>query len=344
MDWDDDKQKQLMDFMAPQGMNPATQTMGIGAPPAGGSPPPPTVLPQEKPLTSMVDDDEGGYDKQEEDGGEKIVDSHPLAQLPGYIQNQEQQVDKWGPDKQAALMQHLQEGYKSPGNIIAKGGASLADAIMQGVARAGSGGNLAAINERENQNLNRAQDMGKSLQAQNLEALQKKQGLEGLSSSTPLGASQSGPAQFLAKQLWPNIPPEKLKEIGQNPQALAAILPPGVDLKKALAEIENTAAYRQAEIGMQKATLANTAEHEHAEEHLTQQGKDIEKEKATREALAETAKHPILHPVNAFKANQALANAGGIGDSQFSPDVMSYAQKHGISPEKAQEQKMRRSR
>lgn len=276
-DWDSEKQKLLSDFLTPQQMtNRAMAPMpsGMATPPAdGGLPPAPpsdlTASHQQMTLETKAPTNEGPGPNEEENTDARITDSNPGHEpdkLAQYVQNQQGQIDKWGPDKQAALMQHLQEGYRKPGYVIAKGGATLADAIMQGVARAGSSGNLAAIDERENQNLNRAAEMGKSLNEQNISNLGAKRSLESMTSSTPLGGAQSKAAQFLAKQLYPNISPEKLAEIGSNPQALTAILPAGVDLKKALAEIENTAAYRKAELGLQGATLENTKTHQRAEE------------------------------------------------------------------------------
>lgn len=290
-DWNAQKQKSLMDFMMPDAMRQgiAMTSGGSATPPVGGGLPPvsPPVL-QPKPETEEVPDES------------KTADSHPAAQpspMAQYVDTQEKQVDKWGPDKQAALMQNLQQGYKSPGNLIAKGGATLADAIMQGVARAGTSGNLSAINERENQQLNRAAEMGKSLQEQNLKARETKQGLESLSGTTPLGGTEAKAAQFMAKQLFPNISQAELSNIAQNPQALAKFFPSMVEFKKALAEIENTAAFRQATLAEQKATLANTEQHERTQEGLMEQGQELQ--------------HPILTKLRDF-----------LGGGQNTPQAM----------------------
>lgn len=159
-------------------------------------------------------------------GDERTEDSHPGLQpddLTNYIKDQEKQVDAWGPDKQAALMQHLQQGYKSPGNIIAKGGATLADAIMQGVSRAGSGGNLSAIDQREQQNLQRAQEMGKSLNEQNLSGLKEKQALEAQSPATPLGGANL-PAIKAVASMYKMSPDQVQALMKSNPQTALKLL------------------------------------------------------------------------------------------------------------------------
>lgn len=297
----DDQDSLLNQWLAQQ----MSQRPG-GIPSAGPSPAPAVGGPSSSPAPDIKS---VPRETASSDPMDKIADSHPGLQpdeLTPYLKGQESQVDQFGPEKQAALMQHLQQGYKSPGNILAKGGATFADALMQGVARAGNPGNLQAINENENRSMDRAADMGKNLNAQKLQAIKEKMGLESQSAKTPLGGSHAAAAQFLAKQVFPNIKPAQLQAIGQNPQALSAILGPGVDLQKALAEVESSKQFRMAQLDLQSAGLEQTGQHQKAEENIAQQGKDLEKEKEEEQALKETAEHPILHPINAMRASSRL--------------------------------------
>lgn len=250
--------------------------------PAGGTPPPPTdIVPRE---TAGSGESAAMSGSRDPDG--KIADSHPGLQpdeLTPYIKGQEQQVDTFGPAQQAALMRHLQQGYRSPGNILAKGGATLADAIMQGVARAGSGGNLSAINEREQQNLNRTADLGKALNEQQQEALKTKQGLEAMTAKSPLGSTEALATQLLAKKMFPDLSDAQLQKLTQNPQALSKFFPSIAEYNKAMAEIQASEEFRKAQLGLQAATLQNTEQHERTQEQLTQQNQMLQ--------------HPILSKI-----------------------------------------------
>ncbi len=274
---------------------------------------------------------------QDEEDNTKTEDSHPGVQpddLLNYVKGQEAQVDKWGPDKQAALMQHLQQGYRSPGNILAKGGATIADAIMQGVARAGSGGNLSAIDAREKENLDRAAEIGKSLQGQNLEALGKKQALEATSGATPLGASQAPALTAIFSKL--GIPPNKIQGLLKNPEAAKSIIEPYTTFMSNQMKNSLEQELKLLEIQVQR-------ENAKVNQGIAQEGRDVEKEKAGLEADKAAAEHWFLSPRNALAAQKRLAEGAGVSHETFSPDVTAYAQKHGITPEQAQAIKNKRS-
>jgi predicted ribosome quality control (RQC) complex YloA/Tae2 family protein len=67
------------------------------------------------------------------------------------------------------------------------------------------------------------------------------------------------------------------KQIALMPATMISdLLGKKVELSKALEEIENTEAYREATLGMQKATLANTAQHQKAEEENATAGRKLE--------------------------------------------------------------------
>lgn len=320
MDWDDDKEKSIMDLVAPQGMNPATQTMGIGAPPAGGSPPPPTVSPQEKPLAAAAIPDAEVPEGPSDETDAKTIDSHPLAQLPDYIKGQEQQVDKFGPDQQKAVLDMIQKEQGGLGARLGRAGTGFADAIMQGVARAGPGQFQKNFQENQNNQLDRQAAAIPQLQEMNAKNMAAKQALEGKSAATPLGAADAKAAQFLAKQLWPNISAQQLAAISQNPDALSKILPEGVDLKKALADVEASTAFRNAQLALQGATLANTTAHQKTDEELRRQEQALQ--------------HPIQNAVKGFM---------GGNNQNYTPDVTAYAQRHGITPARAQTVKDKRT-
>lgn len=335
MDWDDDKQKAIMDLLQPpgmqQGLNTA-QAMGIGAPAAGGgSPPlPPTISSKVQPLEQN--------DNPEEDKS-NTVDSHPLSQLPNYIQQQEQQVDKYSPDKQQAVLDMIQKEQGGWQGRLGRGLSGAADGIMQGVARAGPGHFQDNFQANQKDQLDRQAAALPQLQEMNAKNMAAKQGLEAQTNKSPLGAAASTTLSTIFSAM--GIPKAKLSALMTNPALAKEVLEP---YSKYMSEsmktkVEDELRVMQLKLDAQR--NAEMAEHGKAEIGVAQEGKDIEKEKARREALQETAKHGILHPINAYKASQALANSGGVGN--FTPDVTSYAQRHGITPEQAQAIKDKRT-
>lgn len=310
---DTDQEDQLYKFLQPQGAGMIAPSISgePSPPPAGGGNPPP-------PPTDMAGSGEQAA-MSGQDSNEKIADSHPGLQpgaLDQYIQGQESQVDRWGPEKQAALMEHLQKSYKSPGAILAKGGATLADAIMQGVARAGNPGNLAAINEREDKTLNRAAEMGKSLQEQNLAGIKEKEGLESQSPNTALGGANLPAIQAVAR-MYKMEPAQVQAMMKSNPQTALKLLDQVGQFAtgQMKAQIEQT--MKLLEIQVQQSNAQ-------AMQGIAREGKQTEAQKVKQEGLKEVANHPFLHPVNAWKANEEMAN--GVAGSAQPQKIGSRAQ------------------
>lgn len=301
--WNDDKQKSLMDFLQPpgmqQGLNTA-QAMGIGAPPAGGSPPPPAVLTQ-KPLAPESEDEN---DNPEEDKS-NIVDSHPLAQLPNYIQQQEQQVDKYSPDKQQAVLDHIQQEQTGLGTRLGRAGSTLADAIMQGVARAGPSDfrktyddNLLNRNKMQAAALPQLQEMN----AKNMGA---KERLEGMTSSTPLGASEAVAAKLVAKDLFPGKTEAEYDQLSQNPSALAKYFPGEAEFQKAMEEKRGTAEFRRESLVNQRMGLENAASNERTG-HVEGSARVLESK-----GLLKRLEELLMGPDQGTKALENIVASGG---------------------------------
>ena len=97
--------------------------------PKAGLPPVPPVRPQL--TTPLVPPTPQGY---------QIAPNPAVGQAQDYIQGQKEAYNQYGPEQQLALQQALQQKY---GGLQGKGSVALgglADAIMQGVARAGNPG------------------------------------------------------------------------------------------------------------------------------------------------------------------------------------------------------------
>ena len=217
-------------------------------------PPPPDTDSEDQKYTpeNGIPSEEGQSQKAEQDV--KTVDSHPghtAEDLNQYIQGQEQNVDKWGPDKEAAVMQSLFKSQNGLGMGLARTGTTLGDALMQ-VSGHGAGEATKNLAEQQNQLTNTVGNLLPGLNTRNLEALKTKQGLEAQTSQSPLGAADALAYKLLAQQVFPGLTDEQYAQMASNPESLQKMLPTGVSLDDAIARIKETAAYQQ---GM----LQNTA-------------------------------------------------------------------------------------
>lgn len=167
---------------------------------------------------------------------EKVVSSHAgLSQddLEKYLADQKGQLDKYGPDAEAAVMDDIKRRYNSPGNILAKGGASLADGIMQGVARAGNSNFRGRISEDQNAEANREISGAEHLNEANLKNVAAKQGLDAMDPQGSLGkAMLSSWGPLLDKMGVP-----KDQQAKMIPSLVGSIAPELVKDKEAQARI-----------------------------------------------------------------------------------------------------------
>jgi hypothetical protein len=331
---DPDQLQQLYKFIQPPAMAQGMAMQNAGAPstpPAGGAPPPPTDIAQAGETAT----------KGDQDTDTKIADSHPgLAPgaLDSYIQGQEKGVDKFGPDKQAAVMDMIAKQNNSLGNRIGRGGSAFADAIMQGVARAGNPGFLKSYDDRQKTLADRAIEGGKSLNEQQQTGLKEKQGLEEMSPATPLGASNLPMLQSVAKMY------------GMSPSAVASLAKTNpktaIDMLNKVGEFATGKMKAEVEQELKILEIQVQQANAQAMQGIARSGKDIEakKEQTEKDKAILGAGSPLnpFNPVTHQQKKAALSDLGG-GGQTFTPDVTAYAQKHGITPEQAQTVKNKRT-
>lgn len=315
---DPEKDKGLQDWLA-KNMGPAPQ---IDETPAA-----PTAFEADKTTDSN------------DAGNEKVESSHPGLQsdeLTPYLKGQEAQLDKWNPDKEAAVMQHLQEGYKKPGFLLAEGAAGLGDAIMQGVARAGSGNFLNTVEKNKENAIKNASDQLTHLDESNLKHMGVKQGLEAMRPGSALNKSATPVLEATLKAM--GIPEADIPKFLSNPnearkaiETLKEVIP-----AKDKVKIENE--LKIIELRMQEANLAQTHK-----ERSTQQA--LEEKKNEGEAAKTLANRGVWRRLtDKISGNPATKVLESQLSSKFSPDVTSYAQRHNITPEQAQTVKDKRTR
>jgi hypothetical protein len=223
----------------------------IGAPSA-----PPAVQAPPTPPPDLAGSGQGAA-MSGSDGDTKIADSHPgvpQGTLDNYIQGQEKQVDKFGPDQQAAVMNMIAQQQGGWKENLGRRMTGLGDDLIQ-VSGKGNPGHLANYTERENQIAERAANQGKSLNEQQQTGLKEKQALEGMTSKSPLGSTEALATQLLAKKMFPELSPDQLTKLTQNPQALAKYFSSIAEYNKAMADIQNTAEFRDESLKNQRAQI-----------------------------------------------------------------------------------------
>lgn len=122
--------------------------------------------------------------------------STPNSDVTPYIQQQKAQLSNYGPEQQLAVSQNLSNAQNSVGGRLASGGATLADALMQGVARAGNPGFANQIQQRQAGQANQAQEGLKNAREANIQNVGANEKLDAIDPNSPLSASkrsQNGP-------------------------------------------------------------------------------------------------------------------------------------------------------
>jgi hypothetical protein len=221
-------------------------------------------------------------------------------EVSNYLNSQKEQIGKYGPEQQMAVQQALLKGRTGLGGSLAAAGGGLADAIMQGVARAGPSNFQERIQNQQkgiSDEIMQTMEKARTANIQNVEAKQK---IDEMNPDSPL--SKAKQAAYTPV----------LQALGYNPQAISRMAGSNIDT------VTNIAAQyggkklevlmKQAEIAMKQMELGETTRAHKAEES------NVEAKQA-EEAATALAAHPILHPINAIRANKALAQTAGIGNA-----------------------------
>lgn len=217
----------------PQDIPPAAEPLA----PKDILPATPTGAPAEKPEAGSI--------------GEKIVPSHPgltADEIKTYLDQQRGQIDKYGPDAEAAVMDDIRKKMHGGLNTAAHGMAGMSDAIMQGVARAGSGQAEARLNEREENEARNRLTAAQHEGTLNLETLKAKEGLDQMDPNSGLGRAMLSTWGPLMDKL--GIP--KDKQATMMPALLSSVVPEGVKEKDAMARLAMMKDQRGIQLGMRQ--------------------------------------------------------------------------------------------
>ncbi len=247
---------------------------------------------------------------------------NPAAQ---YFAGQHNAVNQYGPEQQLALQKALiQQRSGLAGRApVALGG--LADALMQGVARAGNPGFADRIqgqqNELAKEQISGLENAGKT-NKENVEANAQIDAMDPRSQLSKVAQDSYGP--LLLKN---GFKPQQVQ--GMSAKNIADLTGKTVEALKA----ESEAKMATAALGLHQLELNNNIRHQGVEEGLNKEAK-------VQEAGKELAAHPFQRMLGILPGQSGLeqvVNGGNASatDTSFTPDVLSYAKTHGISPQQA---------
>ncbi len=299
-----------------QALNPASIPQPTFNPRAGlpPTPPPAPVAPVQPQAATPVISPTGPTPQIAPNG------VNPAAQ---YFQGQHNAINSYGPEQQLALQKALiQQRSGLAGRApVALGG--LADALMQGVARAGNPGFADRIqgqqNELAKEQIGGLENAGKT----NKENVEANAQIDAMDPRSVLSQT----IQKSYGKLLKGFTPDQIANM--SAKNISDITGKSVDTLKAESEAKMAAAT----LGLHSAELQNNIRHQGVEEGLNKEAK-------VQEAGKELAAHPIQRMLGILPGQSGLeqvVNGGNASatDTAFTPDVLSYAQTHGISPQQA---------
>lgn len=226
----------------------------------------------------------------------------PIAPNPinNYLDQQKAQLNKYGPEQQLALSQNLLKQRQSVPQIAGRALGTMGDAIMQGVARAGSGGFA-----------DRIQGQQDAVAKQQMESLEKAgtQNIARTEANMKLDAQDPRSAlSKVAQQTWGTLLAKngfKPEQIANMPaSSIAALTGQTVEALKAKAEAEMA----RASLGLKTQEAAQTKAHQTAEEGIAKGNLEAKTEEDRRKNLHDLTSpvNALLHPINAWNASKEL--------------------------------------
>ncbi len=241
-----------------------------------------------------------------------------------YFSQQKAQLGKYGPEELLALQNSLQEQRQGLGSKVPVALGGLADAIMQGVARAGSGGFADRIQNQQNEmakeKLGAFESAGK-MNKENVEGNAQIDAMDPKSQLSKVAQASYGP--LLIKN---GFKPGQVQ--GMSAKNISDLTGKTVEALKAESEAKMAAA----SLGLKAQAQKSEEQHQRSEEERS-------KADEIMKAGDRLQKSPIQRLFNKIPGQAGLENIVGGSKEEaapaFSPDVMNYAQKHGISPQEA---------
>lgn len=222
---------------------------------------------------------------------EKIQDSAPGNKpddLTNYVKGQEAELDKYGPEQEKAVMDSIAKNRGSFGNRAATFGAGIGDALMS-VSGHQSPGFLNSLEGDRASQEKQALESIPALNKMNMEKMAGKERLAGMTSSSPLGASQTAPLAAFFKRV--GVPDKDIPNLLQNPAAARSVIEPFATVMSKDEQIKMETMLKQLELAQRGKQLEQETANQKIQREAEQQRIDEDKKKTRIE-------HPFMSMVD----------------------------------------------
>ena len=257
--------------------------------------------------------------------------SPALAPNPvqAYVAAQKAQLDKYGPDQQMAVANRLTQQQQGLGSRVPVALGGLADAIMQGVARAGNPGFADRIQGQQNELANRQLGTMEKAGTQNIQQTEAKMKLDAIDAQSPLSKSKQQEYSPLLTKL--GYKQDQISRMSSSDIENATQLMAQFGGK----EIE--AVIKRFELGLEAQKTAETGRHNRVEES----NKSEETGVSAAKEILNGSKIPGVPPTHQAKlgAENVLEKAAGVaGTATITPQdqqAIQWAQMNPTDPRAA---------
>lgn len=314
MGFEEDDDPQLMDTLTP---GTSTQQAPVAVQPP---PPPPAAAPQPAPAAAMNQPPPVAAPAKPSPQLPGMPPGITPDQLAGYLNQQKGSIDQYGPQAQMQLQQSLNDRRNSLGYKISDAGKGFADALMQGVARAGNPGWQNQFEGQENQYGADQMNALRGAHEGSIKNVEAKMSLDKMNPNSVLSKTAQQNYAPLFQEL--GYPANKIQGMS------AANIDSALNLMTQYGGKKMEARIKEYDLEIEKMRTMGTLSHQGAEERMA-------KEKNQQEALSEYSKMPwysrMMHP----DISKSLEQHAGMDDEDITPDVKAYADKHGLTAEQA---------
>lgn len=251
----------------------------------GTSQPPMTPLPV--PLTKTINQDGRQYQFTPGENGMLVSTPPPKPPIPpqvkskaislspekmdeimGYLDQKKQQINQYGAQDQMAQQDLINEHRSSLPYKLGDAGTTFADAIMQGVARAGSGGFNQGFKNQQNLMAQEQMNALRGAEASNLRGVEAGMNLDRMDPSSVLSKTAQETYAPLFQKL--GYPPEALKNMS------GATIENALSLMTQMGGAEVQAKIKEYELEIERARLQGSLSKQASDEKIAEENQRIQ--------------------------------------------------------------------
>ncbi len=246
-------------------------------------------------------------------------------EIAAYLARQKGQLNKYGPEAQMALQQQLTDRQNSLGNRATEGLNGFGDALMMGVARAGNPGWQQQFQAKEQQNAENQMGALRGAGEANIKRTEAGMSLDRMDPKSDLSKS----AQNTYAPLF--------QKLGYQPAAIrgmsSANIENALSLMTQFGGEQIKAEIQRMQFGLENKKLDASLANINSDIENRKQERSLEQSKMQHEARQQFSNMPWYSHITNRTALKSAEQDAGLG--AYTPDVMAYADKHGITPDQA---------